>query len=214
MQKIRIIYEKRDNAKFISHLDLVRVVTRAIKRAELPIVYSQGFNPTPRLNFALPLSLGQESICDVMNIKIEPDMDCEEIKSKLSVQFPDGLVIKEVYVAPEPSVDFKYARYVITVYDSVSEKTVFDCFARDEINVIKKTKSGEKLTDIKPFIKEVFTEKATDALKIHCVLDSKDPNFLNPEYIIKALCEYTGTCIKNYSVLRTQILTEDMADYR
>lgn len=214
MQKIRILFEKKDTAKYISHLDLVRIVTRAIKRAEIPIVYSNGFNPTPKLNFTLPLSLGQESVCEIMNFKVEPEMDTNEIKARLEKQLPDGIIIKEVYVPAENSDDFYYASYKITLDKSVDVSSVNDCFSRDSIVLVKRTKSGEKETDIKPFVIKLDAKSEDEHTIIECILNSKDPNFLNPEYIVKAYTEYIGKDIGDYSILRTEILTEKLKIYR
>lgn len=211
MQKIRIIFEKTGTAKFISHLDLVRVVTRAIRRAEIPIVYSQGFNPTPRISFALPLSLGQESVREFMNFKVEPDMAPAEAMEKLKVQLPDGLILKEAYVPEDiKGNELQYARYTISVEDSFDEDKARKCFEREEITLIKKTKSGEKLTDIKPLIKEIEVSEG----KINCVLNSRDPFFLNPEYVMKALSEYTGKSFERYYILREEVYTDKMELYR
>ena len=211
MQKIRIIFEKTGTAKFISHLDLVRVVTRAIRRAEIPIVYSQGFNPVPRLSFALPLSLGQESLREMMNFKVEPDMSPNEAMQRLSRQLPDGLILKEAYVPEDiKGSELQYARYTISVEDVFDVEAAKECFARDEIILIKKTKSGEKLTDIKPLIKDIeITEN-----KINCVLNSKDPCFLNPEYVMKALSEYLEKSFERYYILREEVYTDKMELYR
>ncbi len=211
MQKIRIIFEKTGTAKFISHLDLVRVVTRAIRRAEIPIVYSQGFNPTPRLSFALPLSLGQESEMEMMNFKVEPDMSPGEVMQRLKKQLPDGLILKEAYVPEDIKGDeLQYARYLISIEDAFDVKSARECFLRDEISLIKKTKSGEKLTDIKPLIKEITVEEGT----INCVLNSRDPFFLNPEYVMKALCEYLEKSFERYYILRKEVYTDKMELYR
>ena len=211
MQKIRIIFEKTGTAKFISHLDLVRVVTRAIRRAGIPIVYSQGFNPTPRLSFALPLSLGQESLREMMNFKVEPDMTPEEAMERLISQLPDGLILKKAYVPEDvKGNELQYARYTITVEDELDVSAARECFSRDEITLIKKTKSGEKLTDIKPLIKEISVSEGS----INCVLNSRDPFFLNPEYVMKALSEYTGKRFERYYILREEVYTEKMELYR
>lgn len=211
MQKIRIIFEKTGTAKFISHLDLVRVVTRAIRRAHIPIVYSQGFNPVPRLSFALPLSLGQESLCEMMNFKVEPDMTPNEAMERLSHQLPDGLILKEAYIPEDvKGSELQYARYTINIEDDFDVEAANACFAREEITLIKKTKSGEKLTDIKPLIKEISVTEG----KINCVLNSRDPFFLNPEYVMKALAEYLGKSFERYYILREEVYTDKMELYR
>lgn len=211
MQKIRIIFEKSSTAKFISHLDLVRVVTRAIRRAEIPIVYSQGYNPVPRLSFALPLSLGQESVCEMMNFKVEPDMSPEEVLKRLTLQLPDGIILKEAYVPEDvKGKELQYAEYDIVIENEFDVKKATECFEREEITLLKKTKSGEKLTDIKKMINKISVSEG----KINCILNSRDPNFLNPEYVMKALCEYLGQTFSHYYIMRKEVYNADMQVYR
>lgn len=213
MQKVRIKYSKTGLSKYISHLELVRIVTRAIKRADIPIVYSQGFNPSPRLNFTLPLSLGQESECEFMNLKVDPDMQPEEIRSRLSVQLPDGIRLIEAYCSDDLRDEACYARYIISL-DEDLQTSVNECFSKEEIVVNKRTKSGEKLTDIKPYIRSICANTDGGKTEIECILCTKDPNFLNPSYIVTALSDYIGKDIKSRRILRTQVLTDDLEIFR
>lgn len=214
MQKVRILFSKKNKAKFISHLDLVRVVTRAIKRADLPIVYSQGFNPTPRLSFALPMSLGHESECEIMNFKVDPDMSCAEIENRLSKQLPDGFHIKDVYIPDDNGAELYAAEYSIIIYgNTVNNEDIVKILEQPTAEIIKKTKSGEKLTDIKPFIYKYAVESNDDKIVLTCVLNAKDPHFLNPEYVVKLLFEKLSVQFE-YSILRNEIYDEKMNVYR
>lgn len=80
MDKYRMLFSKTGRAVYISHLDLMRTVTRAFMRAECKLKYSEGFNPHPNISIALPLSVGCESVCEIMDFKMREDMTCEEIK--------------------------------------------------------------------------------------------------------------------------------------
>lgn len=96
MRCVRIRFTKTGRAIYVSHLDVNRLMTRAVRRAELPMWYTEGFNPHPYIAFALPLSLGQSSECEYMDIRIESDMTNDEVKEKLSAVMPDGVNILEV----------------------------------------------------------------------------------------------------------------------
>ena len=78
MRNIRIFFSKRDRAKYISHLDMTRLFQRAVRRTGITMWYTEGFHPHLYMTFALPLSLGQESLREMMNFKVEPDMTPEE----------------------------------------------------------------------------------------------------------------------------------------
>ena len=89
MLKIRTVYEKRDRAKYISHLDLNRCMQRAFRRAKLPIWYSEGFNPRLYLMFPLALSLGFESMCEIMDFNLREPVPFAELQDRLNAVLPE-----------------------------------------------------------------------------------------------------------------------------
>ncbi|MCQ4950886.1 TIGR03936 family radical SAM-associated protein, partial [Bittarella massiliensis (ex Durand et al. 2017)] len=78
---------------YISHLDLVRCMARALKRSGLPVWYTQGFNPHIYLTFTLPLSLGQESECEIMQFRLVEELPLNEVKDRLNAALPAGLQV-------------------------------------------------------------------------------------------------------------------------
>ena len=96
MQKIRLKYAKREAASMISHLDLVRLFRRAIRRAGLPVCYSQGFSPQPKIAFGIPLSVGNTSDCEMVDVELMQVVSLAEIEARLSGQMPRGLELVEV----------------------------------------------------------------------------------------------------------------------
>ena len=86
-------YERDERVKYVSHLDFVRVFGRAIRRAHIPVAYSEGFNPHPLLGFALPLSVGYTSECEIIEITLSEEMAPEELKERLNDVLPDGIRI-------------------------------------------------------------------------------------------------------------------------
>ena len=93
----RALFEKTGNARYISHLDLMRVFQRAFQRAGLPLTHTQGFNPRASVSIALPLSLGVESRCELLDFDLEQPVDCGEIREKLNAALIDGVWIREIY---------------------------------------------------------------------------------------------------------------------
>ena len=81
---IRIFFTKTGMAKYISHLDLMRCMTRAVKRAQLPLWFTEGYNPHLFMTFARPLSLGQESLCESVDVRLVGEMTFKEIKTRLN----------------------------------------------------------------------------------------------------------------------------------
>jgi len=91
MLSVRVFFEKKNGAKFISHLDLNRAVMRILVRTGLPVVYSQGFNPHIKVVFALPLSIYQESTCEVFDFKLNEDIPKDVVAEALAKAMPDEL---------------------------------------------------------------------------------------------------------------------------
>ena len=94
----RLLFEKTGNAVWISHLDLMRLFQRAFKRAGLPLKHSQGYNPRPLVAIAMPLSVGVESVCELLDFELEGcDISNPEIKERLNKTLVDGIHVRHVY---------------------------------------------------------------------------------------------------------------------
>ena len=95
---LRALFEKTGNAAYISHLDLMRVFQRSFKRAGLPLTHTKGFNPRPSVSIALPMSLGVESVCELLDFELEAEgFSFEEIRDRLNANLIDGVRILGVY---------------------------------------------------------------------------------------------------------------------
>ena len=177
-------YEKTENVKYVSHLDFVRMFGRALRRAHLPIAYSEGFNPHPLLGFALPLSVGYTSECEILEIALTEELSTDEIKESFNRVLPDGVKILSVH---EGKSNMK--KLDIALYQVFPEKTpagIVEFLAMDKILIEKKTKSGIKETDIRPDIKDI---KVTLG-KIEMTLSAGSRNNLKPEVVIAAMNKY------------------------
>lgn len=192
---VRIKFTKVGSLQFISHLDLNRTMKTVMIRAGVPIKYSEGFNPHPKMVFSLPLSVGTESVTEYLDFKITRPMSENELKERLNNAFPPEMRVLSVY---EPSTKFneiKYAEYILENDED------FDTAPLDapSIIVMKRTKSGEKETDIKPMI---FSYKKEGKI-LTCVLSASPDQYLNPDYIAKLLN------ITDCTVLRKRVLLAD-----
>ena len=90
MKSVRIMFSKTGRAKYVSHLDLVRAMTRAVRRADIPLWYTEGFNRHPYLTFASPLSLGYEGLRETMDIRMADDFPYDELAARLNAVLPEG----------------------------------------------------------------------------------------------------------------------------
>jgi radical SAM-linked protein len=198
-------YEKTENAKYVSHLDFVRMFGRAMRRAHLPIAFSEGFNPHPLLGFALPLSVGYTSECEILEIVLTQELAPTEIMESLNAVLPKGV---KILSAHEGKSNMK--KLDIALYQVFPEKTpagIAEFLSMDEILIEKKTKSGIKECDIRGDIKDI---KVTLG-KIEMTLSAGSRANLKPEVVVAAMNKYidgyhSGDCRYH----RKQIYDADM----
>lgn len=193
----RALFEKKGNAIYISHLDLMRVFQRAFKRAGLPLTHTQGYNPRPSVSIALPLSLGVESGCELLDFDLEGEkLPNEEICARLNDAMIEGVRVKEVY---DQGSKIKYLALldcVVTMeYDAgVHEgtKEVLEAFfAREEILMEKKSKTG-KITEqnIVTMIKKLSVDFLNvNELALNARICCQNPS-LNPMQLVSAIEKY------------------------
>jgi len=165
----RILFEKKGNAVWISHLDLMRLFQRAFKRAGLPLTHTQGFNPRPSVSIALPLSVGVESSCELLDFDLDGDKVANRIvRGKLNDYLLPGIRVIKVYDNGQKIKNLALLDAVVTLeydagvpVDAVSKLQAF--FARDEILVEKKTKAnGIQDQNIVPMIKALEVVQTDD----------------------------------------------------
>lgn len=179
----RMKFIKTGSLKFISHLDLDRTMKSALLRAKIPIWYSQGFNPRPKIVFSLPLSIGVESICEFVDIRLVEPMEHNEIKRRINATITDEMAVTDVYEPKTKLSDIGYAEYEIMFDDKIDTEKL-----RSPLVITKRTKNGEKTVDIQPLIKKY----KYDGNVLTVLLNADSANYLNPDYLAKALsdCEY------------------------
>lgn len=121
MERILFRFTKGDAVRFVGHLDLMRVVERAMRRSGFPVAYSQGFNPRPRMAFASALTLGATSDWELCQLDLAEDLDegrLHKAVAALREQLPGGLAIHEVWPIPlekrNPFIQVKAALYSLT----------------------------------------------------------------------------------------------------
>lgn len=221
---LRVKFCKVGNLQYISHLDLVRTMMKVIVRAKLPLWYTEGFNPKPKLVFAAPLSTGVESVCEFMDIrlteKIEPKVAIEALNANMTFE----MQAIDAYYPEEKMTALHWLEYSIRINTvDAREKLVDDCreaLDADEISILKKTKSGEAIVNIKPLIKSADVTFDGGIVAVRCVLSANSSSFLNPEYVVKVLREKCGVLssgnlvAENYTILRTNAYREDMSEFR
>ena len=221
---LRIKFKKVGSLQYISHLDLVRTMNKIVVRAALPLYYTEGFNPKPKMVFAAPLSIGTESYSEYMDLRLSERIDPEQAKAALNANMTKEMQVLEAYYPDTDFTSLKWMKYLITVKTSgacreIAEKCM-QILDSERIEVMKKTKSGEKMVDIRPQIKEPSVELDGDLIRINAILCADQSAFLNPEYVISALRNGAGIlsspCLTDeyYDVLRLCAYTADMSEFK
>lgn len=177
-------YKRGESIKYVSHLDFVRVFGRALRRAELPIAYSEGFNPHPLLTFALPLSVGYTSECELMEFVLEEELLEKEIKERLQKAMPTGIEIAEVSMGKTRMKKLDNALYIVKAENLPDDLS--DFLSLDSILIEKKTKSGIKETDIRGDIKKLSINDG----HLEMLLSAGSRANLKPEVVIRAMNKY------------------------
>lgn len=220
MREVRIFFEKKDMAKFISHLDLMRCFSRAVKRAGINIWYTEGFNPHPFMTFSLPLSLGTESFCESVDIRTNDEMPCDEIKQRLAGTMPTGIQITKVALPVHKANEIAYAEFELLFYCDDVERVLASLEAHlnsDEINVEKKAKQGRKKVfksvNIKENIKSYGLEKKENGVLLTTVLSAGVKANINPSLLIDAISADVKDEIKGIDITKKRMLLEDLTEF-
>ena len=218
--EVRMSFQKTGMAKFISHLDTVRCITRAMKRANVPVWFTEGFNPHAFLTFAMPLSLGFESLCETVDFRLLEETDLNELKDRINNALPVDITVKEIYVYETSPNDIRWAEYKIIFNnpDALLLSQAEKILSADEILVLKKSKKGrnkvEKEVNIKEHIKSFELIEDDGKLILNTILSSGTSININPMLLISALVKNTETDEQDVDIIKVQSYTEEMKVFR
>jgi len=206
--KLRIKYTKTGVLRFIGHLDIMRLFQKAIRRAKLDVAYSKGFSPHQIISFAAPMPLGMTSEGEYFDGDFESITSTEDMINRLNSTMPEGVKVLDIVQLQEGA---KPSMSVVTasdyyIYKNEECKNDFlqqlianiDSFMSQEtIEIIKKTKTKEEMSDIKPGIYKL--EKKDDG--IYMLLASGSVLNLKPELVVEALCKYSKLEYNRYDYM-------------
>jgi len=194
MLTLRLVYTKENYMKFLSHLELMKLFERIFRFHQLPLKYSEGFNPIPKMTFAAPLSVGYSSLREVMEVQLSEQLPLERV---LAIQFPSGIkIIDASYVNTKKSLmaHLSHAEYLIKVdmkknIEQLPLKEWIEKFLNAEtVTIEKKGKNGKmRSLEILPLINryEIVYQGETETI-FRAVLQSGSQGSLNPEALIEA----------------------------
>lgn len=223
MINVRVFYHKTGRAKYISHLDIMRCMQRAVVRAGLPVWYTEGFNPHIYLTFSLPLSLGYESESEVMDFRLVDDTyPFDEVTVRLNRSLPPDIrVVRAASPVNKPegivSAVYEIKASVPGCSGTALGKAFRAFMEQKEILVEKRAKKGArkimKEIDIRPLCELLSCEETGAGLLIRLKTAAGIQTNLNPALLLDAFCAYLQTEALSYSVCRKSLLLADGTDF-
>jgi radical SAM-linked protein len=201
--RIRITFIKQGALRYTGHLDLHRLWERAARRAELPLAYSQGFHPQPRMNMAAALPLGFSSRCEVMDMKLERDIQLDDLPTRLNATLPSGLQVVNVEQVEErlPALQTQVAsaEYEAALTEPVDRSDLERRIdAVNELRSVPRERRG-KMYDLRPLIEELHL--LSDG-KIFMRLAAREGATGRPEEVLDVL----GIAFEGTRVERTRLI--------
>ncbi|MEY8304076.1 TIGR03936 family radical SAM-associated protein [Anaerosalibacter bizertensis] len=221
---LRVKFTKENYLKYISHLDLMRLFQRAFRKADIPMKYSEGFNPHPKFSIASALSLGVSSIGEYMDVELEKKISITTFIHRMNQVLPDDIkILKAEYIEENKSVssmiDWGFYKIQFKLKNTLSEeevkKNVEDVLSLDEIIIIKQKKKKGKIRerekDIRPFIGNVVVKEVKDNLvSMEVLLKTGDSGNLKAIDFLSSLEKYTSLNIIDDTIRihRLELYTE------
>lgn len=221
MREVRLRFSKQGRLKYISHLDINRALSRAFKRAAIPMWYTEGYNPHPYMSFSLPLSLGVESLCEYVDIRIVGEISNDEIKKRMNTVLPADLRILDVYGDFRDSSEIMFSDYVFKIQFADNEQALNkleSVLESDRIFALKKGKQGKrkvfKEVDIKPLIDKYNISVRDGLIVLNVRLFAGNEKNLNPSLLFDTLIRRIDTDFEWKSISRIALLDKDYKEFR
>ena len=229
---IRFKFRKVGNLQFISHLDLQKAMAKVLVRAKAPLWYSKGFNPHAKLIFALPLSVGAQSECEYLDVRVERAIPPLELMEHINYELTEELRFLDAYYSETALEDIYWAEYDFSIKTSGADENmareIEKLLTGEQVIILKKAKDKYKKiffkeVDIAPFVRDVSVKCEEETIKINAKLSAsinQTHPHINPENIVTMLKDKLGVLSgdvtkEQYDIVRTRIYFEDgITDFR
>ena len=215
MRCVRVWFSKQGRIKYVSHLDIMRCMTRAVRRADIPLWYTEGFNPHPYLYFLQPMPLGVEGLNEPLDIRIEGDISDEQIMENLNNVLPVGIKVTKVTEPYMKSNDLAFAEYEI--YFEKEENLTDKLSAAMESGELKCEKMGKvngrkrvKEVDVSENIRKYSLCEKDDCVVMNVILPGGNTKNVNPMNLLEAVNRYLGTEIVPLNIIRLGLLDANL----
>ena len=221
MHKQRLLIEISGRAIYLSHLDRMRTFQRAFLRAGMALYHTEGFNPHPYISFALPLPVGMESKCEILDFELVDQTPLEQVADLLNPVLPEGIRVLTAYQSLQKIKELTHLSLHGTwEYDDIArrekmEEKLEGFFKQEEILVRKLNKKKEEVTlDIVPLISEISFTQTDEVIQLNAVLAAQNPG-LNPNLLLETLKQNVPALLPDFaSFCRLEVLDQNFNIFR
>ncbi len=201
MTRYRLEISKGEGVRFISHLDLMKAFERSLRRAEIPVAFSEGFNPHPKITFGTALAVGVTSQCELVDIELKEELPESELQSRIAAALPEPIKLDGVHIVDEklPALMavIHSSEYVVTVEISegnrVTQETLNDLVEKilrqEKVIVEKRTKKGLREVDIRPGILALTGQAVDSLINFTMTLQTGSVGNVRPEDVLAGLSD-------------------------
>ena len=219
MYEVRLWLSKTGRIKFVSHLDMFRMMQRAVRRAEIPLWYTEGFNPHPYISFLLALSLGVEGEMEPVDLRIVGDITPDEIRNRLNAVFPEGLRCEAAAAPVHKPAEIAWAQYVTVL---AKEEIGADELRRAlDSGALVTEKSGKskgkkviKTVNVSEHLRQYEIRESDSHIYLTAILPAGSTFNLNPSQLIGAVGQYLGNSVTPEGMVRKKLLRQDLSEFR
>lgn len=220
---LRVVYTKTDYMKFLGHLELMRMFERAFRRLEIPLGFTEGFNPHPRMTFGGPLSVGVASLYEVMEFELLSPINYDDFMARFNATMPQGIDIKEYYLVSKTQSlmsALALSTYEVTLTREPNEPT-YDLVAlngaAESILIRKKNKQKRWVDkDLKPYLKTLELMSSDENQEVYRIEISSSPDgSAKPSQIVEVLLQQReGFDVDSIELLRTGLFYLEEGQYK
>ncbi|MBI2765688.1 MAG: DUF2344 domain-containing protein [Chloroflexi bacterium] len=216
-QRFRVRFRKGERVRYISHLDVLRYWERAIRRAELPLAYSQGFTPHPKLAFAGPLPLGFTAAAEIVDVTLDERVDIGEFERRLRPETSGDLRLMSVaevpLSSPPPQSALLWADYTFDLpglpLDDACAR-IGDFLARPEFPWTEERREKERTYDLRAAVATLSAQPLDGGVRVSARLQASTDFMARPEQLAAAL--FPGADAVNYA--RTALILDEVSPAR
>lgn len=214
--KVRVVFTKEPQLRWISHLDLIKTIEKALRRAQVPLALSQGFNPRPKMSIAAPLALGLSSKSELLDFELQVRVDLKALQTKINEHLPEGLEFIQLYEVPSKGPSLMslvtVSHYQFRFFKSLKvlelEKIVELINQKEELLFEVEQKRRTRTIDLKPGIFALYTTDDCGEIFLNAVLETSSSRFIRPNYIVDLINEHLQEPLEleDYIIQREKIL--------